>query len=50
MVQSDNSETYINLGGIDTGMSQNTFNNQANNAPGKQDKWGSVHLNITFHF
>jgi hypothetical protein len=50
MVQSENSETYINLGGIDTGMSQNTFNNQANNAQDQQANWGSGHLNITFHF
>jgi hypothetical protein len=50
MVQSENSETYINIGGIDTGMSQSTFNNQDNNAEGKEDKWGSGHLNITFHF
>jgi hypothetical protein len=50
MVQSENSETYINIGGIDTGMSQNTFNNQANNAPDKEKDWGTGHLNITFHF
>jgi hypothetical protein len=54
MLQSKNSETYINIGGVDTGMAQSSFVNetQVGATPGlvNSTNWGGGHLNITFHF
>lgn len=54
MIQSKESNTVINIGGVDTGMEQSTFANtdqvSETNGAIDSDKWGSGHLNITFHF
>jgi hypothetical protein len=55
MLQSKDSKTFINLGGVDTGLSTSPQNNpnqvdSDNGGNANSNNWGSGHLNITFHF